>query len=683
MKTKVKKIALIAGTESTKLALLTQLESLLDEYVEIESYAVDSGIDQMINCDLVIVSTKLIIDECIDYIHKDCPIILARRSLNISNIDKVFSIPSGSTVLLVNDSIETSIETIELLKGFGINHLNYIAHYPNCKLSKEYTTAITPGESALVPSFVKDIVDLGPRIIDLTTIVEILEKLNLLDEKAHFVSAKYLETIISLNKRLHSSIKESNNLNDYLLKVLNQVNDAIIVFDQENKVTVFNEKSEIIFKLHHSKILGKNIKQIIRDKIMLNYLIDTENWEEQILRLNDVDVILSKFKIDKLNSTVCTIKNVEQTLNMDIKLRRILFKKGHISKYKFEDIIGASHTINSVIEIAKKLSKIDSTILINGESGTGKELFAGSIHNQSERANAPYLAVNFSSISEDLVESELFGYEDGAFTGARKGGKIGLFEQANNGTIFLDEIGDTSLKIQARLLRVLQEKEIMRVGGTQITPINVRIIAATNKDLVQMCKDGTFREDLYYRLKKLYLKTPSLQHRKEDIPLLINHFLIKNNRNDLIISQEVIDIINSYDWPGNVRELENLIEYMVAVCDSEIITEKDIPQYFFDKQDNCNIRSNSDEIYYYLSTKGNLGDFVFIMDTILERNKQGQSVGRKWISQQSIEHYYFMSEEQIRSRADILEELGLVFKSRGPMGMRLTDRGIRFVKENK
>lgn len=591
MKNKIKKITLITGTESTKLALLTQLKVLLGEYVEIESYSIDSGINAIIKSDLVIVSTKLIIDECIDYIHKECPVVLARRSLNISNIDKVFSIPAGSDVLLVNDAIETSIETIELLKDLGIDDLNYIPYYPGCQLSQNHKFAITPGELALVPSSVKKIVNLGPRLIDLTTIVEILEKLDLLDEKAHSVSAKYLETIINLSKQLYSSTEESNNSNKYLI--------------------------------------------------------------------------------------------VEQTLDMDTKLRRILLKKGHISKYTFEDIIGESDTIKSTIEIAKKLSKTDLTILIHGETGTGKELFAGSIHNESEGSNGPYLAVNFSSISEDLVESELFGYEEGAFTGARKGGKIGLFEQANNGTIFLDEIGDTSLKIQARLLRVLQEKEIMRVGGTEIIPINVRILAATNKDLTKMCKDGTFREDLYYRLKQLYLKTPSLRYRKEDFPLLIEHFLAKNNRNNLILSQEVIDIINSYDWPGNIRELENLIEYMVAVCDSTIITKKDIPEYFFDSIDDFSINSELDEINDYLSSKGNIEDFHFIMGKILERNKLDKSVGRKWISDQSIEHCHFMTEEQIRFRSDILEELKLISKGKGPMGMRLTDDGIRYIKTIK
>lgn len=671
----VKKVSLIAGTKSTRLAILNQIKSLLDKYVEIESYSIDEGISGIIKSDLIIVSTKLIIDECIGFIDSKCPVIIARRSLNISNVDQLFSIAEGSKVLLVNDAIETSMETIDLLNNLGINHLNYIPHYPGCELEEKYTLAITPGESKFVPLYVEKVIDLGPRLIDITTIVEILEKLDLLDEKANVVSAKYFETIIGLSKQLYGLNKESNNLNEYLLKVLNQVNDGIVVFNNMNNVTVFNEKAELIFKVHKSKTLGKNINQVTKDRNLLDYLLDTSNWEEQIFKFNNKDIIVNKFHIDKLNSTVCTIADVEKTLNMDIKLRRILFKRGHLAKYKFEDIIGESETIKSVIEIAKKLSKTDLSILIHGETGTGKELFAGAIHNYSERSNGPYLAVNFSSISEDLIESELFGYEEGAFTGARKGGKVGLFEQANNGTIFLDEIGDTSLSIQARLLRVLQEKEIMRVGGTDIIPINVRIITATNRDLSTMCKEGKFREDLYYRIKQLYLKTPTLRQRKEDLEILINHFLNNNGKEDFFISQEVLEIINYYDWPGNVRELINLIDYMVAVCDYKTITIKDIPEDFLDRSHRVIANNKMDDIYKLLKSKGNIEEFNFILEKICQQNKLNIPVGRKWLSEQSTDEHYFITEEQIRHRCNILEDLELISKPKGPRGMRLTAKG--------
>jgi sigma-54 dependent transcriptional regulator, acetoin dehydrogenase operon transcriptional activator AcoR len=673
-----KNITLLTGTESTKSELLSQLQDLLQGYVDIESYASDSGLQGIIKSDLIVISSKLILDEVMPYIDKSCPIVLARRALNISNIDKLFPLPEGTKALLVNDTPETSFEVIGLLKELGIDHIELIPYYPNCIVDDHVSIAITPGEASYVPSYVEKTIDIGPRIIDLTTIVEILEKLNILDEKAHFVSAKYMETIVGLGKQLYRSINEANKANEYLVKVLNQVNDGIIAFSKEGKITVFNQKSEEIFKLGHSYTLGKNISHMIKDKALLEFLLSNKDNTDQLFKINESEVAISKFKVKNLDSIVCTIKNTKELAEIENKLRRNLIKKGYIGKYIFSDIIGSSQTLKSTITTAEKIAKTDLSILIHGESGTGKELFASAIHNVSPRVTGPFLAVNFSALSEDLVESELFGYEEGAFTGAKKGGKLGLFEQANNGTIFLDEIGDTSLKIQARLLRVLQEKEIMRVSGTEIIPVNVRIIAATNKDLVKMCQEGKFREDLYYRLKRLYLKTPPLRNRREDIEELVRHFLIKNHRPDLILSNEAKSILYTHSWPGNIRELESTIEYMVAVCEGSMITPEFLPQDFF----NNNTSLSTNNITEKLCGKGVLKDFLFIMKLIYEYNKKGQSIGRKTISVLSTTHEYFLTEEQIRKKTDILMDLNLLVKTRGRTGMLLSLRGTNFIENN-
>jgi len=220
-----------------------------------------------------------------------------------------------------------------------------------------------------------------------------------------------------------------------------------------------------------------------------------------------------------------------------------------------------------VIEYAKIVANSPSTILIDGESGTGKELLAQSIHNYSNRRNAGFVAVNCGALPETLIESELFGYDSGAFTGASKGGKPGKFELANGGTLFLDEVGEMPLDMQVKLLRVIQEGVITRVGGTKNIPVDVRIIAATNKDLKEEIKEGRFRLDLYYRLSVIPLRLPSLRERKEDIPMLINYFLhskaLKLNKDVPEISPEVYRFLLSYSWPGNVRELENFIEKTV------------------------------------------------------------------------------------------------------------------------
>lgn len=223
-----------------------------------------------------------------------------------------------------------------------------------------------------------------------------------------------------------------------------------------------------------------------------------------------------------------------------------------------------------------------STVLITGESGTGKELFARAIHNHSKRAEYPFIAVNCAAIPDNLLESELFGYEEGAFTGARKGGKLGMFEIAHKGSLFLDEIGDMSLHLQSKLLRVLQEKEVNKIGAKSNIEIDVRIIAATNKDLESMVKEGTFREDLYYRLNVIPIKLPSLSQRKGDIPLLIDYMIreysVKLEKNVEGIDEVALDRMQKYGWPGNVRELQNSIEYSVNMAQGSEITVDVLPK---------------------------------------------------------------------------------------------------------
>lgn len=241
------------------------------------------------------------------------------------------------------------------------------------------------------------------------------------------------------------------------------------------------------------------------------------------------------------------------------------------AKYNFDDIVGRSEEMLIAIEQARIAAKTPATVLLRGESGTGKELFAHAIHNESDRKYNHFIRVNCAAISESLLESELFGYEEGAFSGAKRGGKKGYFEEANNGSIFLDEIGELSLSTQAKLLRVLQEREIIRVGGTKPIPIQVRIIAATNKNLEQEVRKGNFREDLFYRLNRIPIYIPPLRSRLEDIPLLCDHLIKKINhdygRNVEGITNEAAELLKRYAWPGNVRELENILGRAIIFMD--------------------------------------------------------------------------------------------------------------------
>lgn len=678
-----KEITLIAGTEETRKTLLDQLKGYIGEYIHIKSYAVDEGITEFIKSDLIIVSSDLVYEEARPHLagydkHK---IISVRRTINYNFIDQLLFIPEGTEILFVNDVAETVFDSIAKLKEMGINHIKYIPYYPGIKGAKPVKIAVTPGERDKVPDFAEEIIDIGPRLIDMTSMTEILRRLDMLEEKADEVSQKYMSKIIQLGKRLVEATRETHRFNKNLNIVLEGVNDGLLGVDPWGEIKVSNGNLEKIINTPTPLTMGKNIKQIIKNRELIHFLLNHGESNNIILNIDNVDILINKFFIEEENLIVTTFKNIKETMDMERQLRRELVKKGHIGKYTFEDIVGNSEGLKNKKKIAMKLAASELNVLIEGESGTGKELFASAIHNASPRKDGTFLGVNFSALPEDLVESELFGYEEGAFTGAKRGGKKGLFEQADRGTLFLDEIGDISPKIQARLLRVLQEKEIMRVGGTQIIPVDVRVIAATNKNLVEMIENGKFRQDLYHRLKVLYLQLIPLRERKEDIQDLIQCFIRQSQGNRVAIEESVIQKLKCYNWYGNVRELKNTIEYLLAVCEDDVITVRDIPDagFFQIKLFDKLHEQDEDEI----ENLGNSEELYFILGTLHESTLNHQLVGRKQMAQMAKEKGLMLTEPQIRQRMNILEEHGYLLKSKGRAGTKLTKKGKRIVEKQK
>jgi two-component system response regulator AtoC len=296
----------------------------------------------------------------------------------------------------------------------------------------------------------------------------------------------------------------------------------------------------------------------------------------QAIKEGAFDYVSKPFKLDEIKLTIQ--RALEQR---ELFKENILYRQELITKYKLENIVGRSPQMLKIYKTIARVADTKSTVLITGESGTGKELIARAIHYNSSRASRPFIAIDCSSLAENLLESELFGHVRGAFTGAIAN-KRGLFEEANNGTCFLDEIGDISLAMQAKLLRVLQEHEIKRVGGTDTIKIDVRIIAATNKNLEELVAEKKFREDLFYRLNVVTIHLPPLRERPEDIELLAEHFLNKfateNNKPVPHLSKEALELLKRYNWPGNVRELENVIERAVTLAQRPLILPEDLPR---------------------------------------------------------------------------------------------------------
>ncbi|KSU86013.1 transcriptional regulator [Fictibacillus enclensis] len=353
--------------------------------------------------------------------------------------------------------------------------------------------------------------------------------------------------------------------------IVHSAHDAVIAVDMNGKITLTNDHAKKYLRLE-ADVIGRNITDFIPHSDMLRVLQAGKKEIGDIATIHDKQYLINRYPVLLDNTVVGAVSNIKEITDlqkMEMKLRKRLHENGLEAKYTLRDIIGETKTIQNAKEQAEIFGKTDATVLITGESGTGKELFAQGIHLQSRRAIGPFVAVNCAAFPEHLLESELFGYEEGSFTGAKKGGKPGLFELAHGGTLFLDEVGEMPLQIQAHLLRVLQEKTIRRVGGQRAIPVNVRIIAATNTEMEEALRSKKFRTDLFYRLNVLSLDLPPLRDRKDDIPLLVNHFMEQFNEQHSRKMSDVdpgfLPLLKQYDWPGNIRELRNVIERLILL----------------------------------------------------------------------------------------------------------------------
>ncbi|KUO65577.1 MAG: hypothetical protein APF84_14745 [Gracilibacter sp. BRH_c7a] len=351
--------------------------------------------------------------------------------------------------------------------------------------------------------------------------------------------------------------------------ILDSVTEGIIALDNQHTIIDINPAVERYFGLKRHNLLGKLIKEALPEYQSVN---------DELLTIKNQKYLIVSQRIRHEGiegGSILTLKPLKQIQDLEKKARKKLYARGLVAKHTFADIMGKSEPILKAVEWAKRISKSNSTVIIDGRTGTGKEMFAQSIHNASLRENEPFVAVNCASLPESLLESELFGYVEGSFTDARKGGKAGLFELAHQGTIFLDEIGDMSIAVQAKVLRVLQEKEVIRLGDNKVIPVDIRVIAATHVDLREAVKEGKFRVDLFYRVNVLKLTIPTLAERKEDICLLAEHFLQKF-KIPLTFETEALLALLGYCWPGNIRELHNFIERLVVLSDGPMIGKRDV-----------------------------------------------------------------------------------------------------------
>ena len=408
-------------------------------------------------------------------------------------------------------------------------------------------------------------------------------------------------------KNQENLINHSKVLETYVNKILDIFNDGIYISDSEGKTIRVNKAYEQLTGLKQEELLGKCVKNLMKEGIfdsILNPDIVKSGKPKSIVQVTKVgkQVVLNGYPVFGPNGKVALVVTFVRDVTLLSQLKeQIASQQEFISNFHMEfqylcnknvpnsSIIVKSQVIKNLLALLHKVAQTDATVLLLGETGVGKDIFAKKIHTKSIRSNKPFFKVDCTSIPENLIESELFGYEAGAFSGANAKGKPGFFEMADGGTLFLDEIGELPLPMQSKLLRVLQDQEIMRIGSTKVKKVDVRFIAATNKNLEDDVKKGTFRSDLYYRLKVAVLNIPPLRERKDDIIPLAKYFFERFNykyKKNITFSKEVEGIFLSYKWPGNVREMENFIQSLIVTREKNIVDLSDLPSNMLSEENN-------------------------------------------------------------------------------------------------
>jgi sigma-54 dependent transcriptional regulator, acetoin dehydrogenase operon transcriptional activator AcoR len=384
--------------------------------------------------------------------------------------------------------------------------------------------------------------------------------------------------------------------NQWLRAAIMSIHDGVLIIDKERIVRLINPEYTRITGVSPEEIIGKELRSV-RPKAQLGETLKDGRTRVGIYRKEgEVEYVVDMAPIllnNEIIGAVSICKGLTEVHKLSKELKKNKEKISQLkqqmnslyeAKYTFEQIIGVNGGLQETIRLGSKAAESDLPVLISGESGTGKELFAQAIHNASHRYGSPFVPVNCAAIPASLIESELFGYEEGTFTSAKRGGKMGLFEVAHEGTIFLDEIGELTYELQAKLLRVLEEKKVRRVGSTREKVVNVRVIAATNRDLHQLIEKNHFREDLFYRLNVLHLHLKPLRERREDIPEIIQSILEKSNYNNpskYILDDAALKILQEHDWVGNVRELKNALDYAICMTEDRVIKPRHLPESLY------------------------------------------------------------------------------------------------------
>lgn len=655
--TRMKNILVVSVGTQTGVAMSEEIDAIFKAYAHTEFCFCHQILKKSEDCDIVVFSSEYSEALCSQYKRAGISYMSARRVINYTNIRGIIELEQGTQVLLVNDCEETASEAIDQLIEIGLNDIHYFPYYPGCKAYPEVLTAITPGEAAYVPAHIENIIDIGVRTLDIQTIYALMLLLGAEHLLCQSFVARYLKEIVHSSKSFLVSRRKAEQSEKLLETMIDSVDSGIAYVSSNSKIINSNKIFEDIFGKTKAELSGMEFEKLLSGQVL------KLREGTSVIPVDGKPVLLGVKEVQTESSRafLITADYGDKINRMNQRIKKDSLKGAGQKLYTFDNYFTWHEACRQMLLLAKKFTKTDGTILIQGESGTGKEILAQSIHHGSKRGENLFIPVNITAFTSSLIDSELFGYEDGAFTGAKKGGKAGIFELADKGTVFIDEIGDASMDFQVKLLRVLEGKCIRRVGGVEEIPVDVRIITATNKNLPRLIKENLFREDLYFRLNILPLCTIPLRERKNDILPLLRHFLsfyFNNEGIEKLLKGELVDFLTRYEWRGNVRELMNVAEYLGLTYEEERPSLDVLPAYMRNGESRGTCIRLGEEEYAVLHKIGENGS---------------RSIGRNKLLKLLEEDGCEIGSGKIRSILKGLEDRGLI--EQGGSGCVITEKG--------
>lgn len=690
MERSMQSLCIIAHSPGVTAKLHGDLERIFSSFIRVQSWSLDTSQEPPEPpSDLYLASFPSVFEAVKSILRKtrgeeEIPkVLLAKRILSPVHFNRLLQLPTGTRVLIAGNSKLACSVLHQAMQDFGICHLKTEYHYPEHMISMRegIRIAVVTGVNKWIPEWIDTVIDVGVKDFALTTYNSVIRTMGMPESLLDEISKQYTIPIFAVTKGYY---EESNKVN----ALLQCIEDVVFTIDLNGYIAIHNKAAADL-------LAGRGVERNIHIRTVFPDLqIDFPlrahfSLHDVIVSGNSQHYILQIESIGEALGAVVLARQVKRVQELEGIVRTELKPLHNATRYVFEDIFTQSKELRHTIDLARRFAATRATILLEGESGVGKEVFAHAIHAASERANKPFVAINLAAMPENLAESELFGYVDGSFTGARKGGRRGLFEEAHQGTLFLDEIGDAPLPLQSKLLRAIEEREIRRVGGSGPIPVDVRIIAATNRPLEFMTREGTFRTDLFYRLCACPLSIPPLRARSEDILPLAEHFANRDGRT-LHLDGQTRTFLEEYKWPGNIRELNNIVHYILHVSRENTVTTLDcLPRYLLGNEHNNewsggHSEPSSEEHQFAQTAEAMaaarmLSAAEAILGLLEHCDKQGMRVGRETLFHQLKDTGNGISMYGLRQCLKEIEKAGFIKVGISRQGCLPTDLGLHFL----